>query len=32
MEWDNTTTPMVDSCMFCDELIDDLEHEMIVHA
>ena len=29
MEWDNATTPMVDPCMFCDELIDDLEHEIL---
>ena len=29
MEWDNSTTSMVDPCMFCEELIDDLEHEIL---
>ena len=29
MEWDNATTPMIDPCMFCEELIDDLEHEIL---
>jgi hypothetical protein len=29
MEWDNATTPMIDPCMFCDELIDDLENEIL---
>ena len=29
MEQDNATTPMIDPCMFCEELIDDLEHEIL---
>ncbi len=29
MEWDNATTPMIDPCMFCEELIDDLENEIL---
>ena len=29
MERDNATTPMIDPCMFCEELIDDLEHEIM---
>ena len=29
MEWDNATTPMIDPCMFWEELIDDLEHEIL---
>ena len=29
MEWNNATTPMLDPTMFCEELIDGLEHELL---
>src|SRR5687767_11991223 len=29
MEWDNATTPMLDPDMFCEEFIDELEHEIL---
>ena len=29
MEWDNATTPMIDPEMFCEEFINELEHEIL---
>ena len=29
MEWDNATTPMLDPDMFCEQFIDELEHEIL---